>query len=98
MATKAEASESLMPPSAWVRRFLPLILPGGMVSDLAAGNGRHTRLLRQQGFPVRAIDRDISALLPLAGVGCEVQQIDLETGAAWPLSGGYQGIIVTNYL
>jgi hypothetical protein len=27
-----------------------------------------------------------------------VQQIDLETGAAWPLGGGYQGIVVTNYL
>lgn len=98
MATKAEASESLIPPSAWVRRFLPLIRPGGMVLDLAAGNGRHTRLLRQQGFLVRAVDRDVSALLPLAGMGCEVQQVDLETGAGWPLGSGYHGIVVTNYL
>jgi SAM-dependent methyltransferase len=98
MATTAETSESSMPPSAWVRRFLPLIRPGGTVLDLAAGDGRHTRLLRQKGLLVRAVDRDVSALLPLAGMGCEVQQVDLETGASWPLGGGYHGIIVTNYL
>jgi SAM-dependent methyltransferase len=98
MATKAETSESLTPPSAWVRRFLPLIPPGGMVLDLAAGDGRHTRLLRQQGFRVRAVDRDVSALLPLAEAGCEVQQLDLETGAVWPLGDQYRGIVVTSYL
>jgi SAM-dependent methyltransferase len=98
MATTAETSESLTAPSAWVRRFLPLIRPGGLVLDLAAGNGRHTRLLRQKGFAVRAVDRDVTALLPLAGMGCEVQQVDIETGAAWPLGSGYHGIVVTNYL
>jgi SAM-dependent methyltransferase len=98
MATTAETSESSMPPSAWVRRFLPLVRPGGTVLDLAAGDGRHTRLLRQKGFSVRAVDRDVSALLSLAGMGCEVQQVDLETGAPWPLGSGYRGIIVTNYL
>jgi SAM-dependent methyltransferase len=98
MAMTAESSESLRAPSAWVRRFLPLIRPGGLVLDLAAGNGRHTRLLRQKGFAVRAVDRDVSALLPLAGMGCEIRQVDLETGAAWPLGSGYDGIVVTNYL
>jgi hypothetical protein len=47
---------------------------------------------------VYAVDRDVSALLPLAGPGCEVRQIDLETGAAWPLGTGYYGIVVTNYV
>ena len=66
--------------------------------DLAAGNGRHSRLLLDSAFAVRAVDRDISALLPLAGPHCEVRQIDLETGAPWSLGDGYDGIIVTNYL
>ena len=66
--------------------------------DLAAGSGRHTRLLRYGGYSVRAVDRDVSALLPLADAGCEVRQIDLETGAPWPLGEGYDGIVVTNYL
>jgi hypothetical protein len=37
------------------------------VLDRAAGSGRHSRLLRDTGFAVRAVDHDVSALLPLAG-------------------------------
>ena len=77
---------------------MPLIRCGGRVLDLAAGNGRHTRLLLESGFAVCAVDRDISALSPLAGAGCEVREIDLETGDVWPLGTGYDGIVVTNYL
>jgi SAM-dependent methyltransferase len=54
--------------------------------------------LLESGFAVCTVDRDISALLPLAGVGCDVRQIDLETGAPWALGSGYDGIVVTNYL
>ncbi len=84
--------------SAWVRRFAPLIQPGGHVLDLAAGAGRHTRLLIDMGFRVTAVDRDVTALQPFAGPACEVRAIDLESGAAWPLGGGYHGIVATNYL
>jgi len=98
MATNPKISESSRSPSVWVRRFLPLIRPSGLLLDLAAGSGRHTRLLRHGGYSVRAVDRDVSALLPLADAGCEVRQIDLETGAPWPLGEGYDGIVVTNYL
>ena len=66
--------------------------------DLAAGTGRHTRLLLDRGYSVRAADRDIAALTPLAGARCTVEEIDLETGAPWRLGGGYDGIIVANYL
>ncbi|MGC2200399.1 MAG: methyltransferase domain-containing protein [Stellaceae bacterium] len=98
MQDNIEQPELSAESSAWVARFLPRIKPGGRVLDLAAGSGRHTRLLKDGGFAVRAVDRDVGALLPLAGPLCEVQQIDLETGAAWQLGDGYDGIIVTNYL
>jgi len=87
-----------MAPSTWVNRFLPLIKPGGLVLDLAAGGGRHVRLLRDRGFVVCAVDRDTSALLTFAGPGCEVQETDIETAEPWPLGHDYDGIIVTNYL
>lgn len=86
-------------PSAWVRRFALLIRRGGHVLDLAAGGGRHTRLLLDMGFRVTAVDRDISALQQLASdAGCDVRALDLETGAPWPLGSGHDGIVVTNYL
>ena len=93
-----QPSHPSMAPSTWVNRFLPLIKPGGLVLDLAAGSGRHVRLLRDRGFVVRAVDRDTSALLQFAGPGCEVRQTDLESTEAWPLGDDYDGIIVTNYL
>src|SRR5947209_16106452 len=98
MGTNPKISESSAPPSTWVRRFLPLIRPGGLVLDLAAGSGRHSRLLLDNGFAVCAVDRDVAGLLPLAGTRCEVRQIDLETGGAWRLGTMYDGIVVANYL
>ncbi len=85
-------------PSAWVRRFVPLIRQRGRVLDLAAGAGRHTRLLLDMGFRVTCVDRNIEGLRPLAGDRCEIRAIDLEAGTSWPLGGGFDGIIVTNYL
>lgn len=84
--------------SPWVTRFVPLVRPGGRVLDLAAGGGRHTRLLRAQGFSVLAIDRDTGALAPLAGPGVEIREADLEQGGSRSLGGGYDGIVVANYL
>lgn len=90
--------QSSTAPSVWVKRFLPLIKPGGLVLDLAAGSGRHVRLLRDCGFAVCAVDQDTTALLAFAGPCCEVRRIDLETNDRWQLGDGYDGIIVTNYL
>ena len=98
MQQSMRSPHSSMDTSVWVNRFLPLIKPGGLVLDLAAGRGRHVRLLRERGFPVCAIDRDVTALLAYAGPCCEVRQIDLETDERRPLGGDYDGIIVTNYL
>jgi SAM-dependent methyltransferase len=68
------------------------------VLDLAAGTGRHTRLLLEMGLAVTAVDRDIEPLRPFAGGRCEVRAVDLETEEPWRLGGGYDGIVVTNYL
>jgi SAM-dependent methyltransferase len=87
-------------PSPWVCRFLPLVAAGGRILDLAAGAGRHVSVLRQTGYQVVAVDRDTSALqAAFAGDGsCEIKAIDLENGGPWRLAGGYDGIVVTNYL
>ena len=89
-----------IPPSAWVRRFVPLIRPRGRVLDLAAGGGRHTTLLRERGYQVIAADCDTSALaVAFAGdSACTVRAVDLEDGAGWTLGQDYDGIVVANYL
>ena len=85
-------------PSAWVRRFALLIWQDGHVLDLAAGAGRHTRLLLDMGYRVTAVDRDVGLLRAFACPRCTVREVDLESGAEWPIGGGYDGIVVTNYL
>jgi SAM-dependent methyltransferase len=87
-------------PSPWMRRFLPLIAPGGTVLDLAAGGGRHVRMLRDAGYRVVAADRDVAALKAAFSddSSCEIKEMDLEDGGPWRLGGGYQGIVVSNYL
>ena len=47
---------------------------------------------------MRAVDRDTTALLALAGPRCAVRRIDLETDDGRQLGDDYDGIIVTNYL
>src|SRR5688500_10137729 len=91
--------DHILPPSDWVKRFVPMIPMRGKVLDLACGTGRHTRLLTDIGAEVIAIDRDISLLGDLAKLfAVEVVQADLETGE-WPLPDKvFAGIVVTNYL
>jgi len=87
-------------PSPWVVRFAPLIRPGARVLDLAAGGGRHARLLQGLGFRVTALDRDVAPLAALAGsANLELIAADLEDGGPWPLGARRFGaILVTNYL
>jgi SAM-dependent methyltransferase len=83
-------------PSEWVLRCAPIIRGGGRVLDVACGSGRHTRFLIKAGFQVEAVDRDVSALAFLPGV--LIRQADLEN-EPWPYpAGGFDGIVVTNYL
>jgi SAM-dependent methyltransferase len=87
-------------PSPWVVRFAPLIAPGGVVLDLACGDGRHTRYLLSRGHPVLALDSDVSRLADLrVEPGLEAIEADLEDGSPWPLAGRrFAGIVVTSYL
>ena len=68
-----------------MRRWAPLVRPGGRVLDLACGSGRHVRWLASQGFALTAVDRDAAALQPLRSLA-RVLVADLE-GAPWPLDG-----------
>lgn len=88
------------PPSPWVRRFATLIPRGAEALDLAAGAGRHTRLLIGLGHKVTAVDRDI-ALLGETAMDPRVAAVaaDLEDGSPWPLGARqFGGVIVTCYL
>ena len=84
-------------PSAWVQRWIPFIRPGGDVLDVAAGAGRHARLLARMGFEVDAVDRDASLFAdPPANV--RVLAADLEHGP-WPYAKRrFDAIVVANYL
>ena len=86
-------------PSAWVRRHAALIRPQASALDLAAGHGRHARLLASLGHDVLAVDRDAAALATLARVaGVRTRTVDLESGP-WPLAGErFDAIVVANYL
>jgi SAM-dependent methyltransferase len=84
-------------PSAWVQRWIPFIRPGGDVLDVAAGAGRHARLLARMGFEVDAVDRDAS-LFADPPENVRVLEADLEAGG-WPYAKRrFDAIVVTNYL
>jgi len=87
-------------PSPWIARWAPLVSPGGVVLDVAAGGGRHTRFFRGRGHGVTAVDRDVTGLADQASdPGIEIVSADLEDGSPWPLSGRRFGaVVVTNYL
>lgn len=106
MTTSASASHlTLSAPSPWLQRCLPLLrhvpnLPHLPILDLAAGGGRHSRYLREQGFHVLAVDRDPQALAACREIGVECLQLDLEAADfVWPFAANSLAAIVqTNYL
>src|SRR5712691_5341926 len=86
-------------PSPWVCRWAGLIRAGGRVLDVACGQGRHLRYLRSLGFAAVGVDRDEAALGALKEAdGIEIHVADVEAGS-WPFApGGFDGVVVTNYL
>jgi SAM-dependent methyltransferase len=89
----------LVSPSDWVARFAPATPAEAPALDLAAGKGRHTRLLRSLGRRVVAIDVDTRGLVEfMSDGGVEFVMSDLEN-SPWPYPGRRFGaIVVTNYL
>jgi SAM-dependent methyltransferase len=97
MISAAMESHFDLPPSAWVQRWSRWIRPGGAVLDVAAGAGRHARLLARMGFEVDAVDRDKS-LFSDPPPNVTLLEADLEDGP-WPYAGRrFDAIVVTNYL
>jgi len=92
-------------PSEWLVRFARLIPENGLVLDLAAGGGRHSRHLLSLGYRVVAIDQVADPLEWLtAESNSECVISDLETNPAPFQAGGvlfgrkFDAIIVINYL
>lgn len=86
--------------SYWVQRFLPLVLSGGSILDLACGRGRNSLLMAERGYKVECADRDAEALAEISARASAIvtRQCDLEAGP-WPYYGRvFDGIVVTNYL
>ena len=85
--------------SSWVLRWADEVPTGGSVLDVAAGQGRHSRLFLDRGYRVAAVDRDIAGLAPLLPrPGFRAVAADLEA-APWPFPGErFAGVVVTNYL
>lgn len=86
-------------PSAWLRRWAPLIPPAGDVLDVACGSGRHAVYLAGLGYRVDAVDIDLAASAAVRDTaGVAWLRHDLERGE-WPFaSGAYAGVVVTGYL
>src|SRR6266581_3217000 len=97
--TMSRPAHEIDSPSPWVCRWAGLIRSGGRVLDVACGHGRHLRYLRSLGFAVVGVDRDEAALGALkAAGGIEIRVADIEA-ASWPFApGGFDGVVVTNYL
>jgi SAM-dependent methyltransferase len=88
-----------MMPSDWILRWVGHIPAGGHVLDVACGSGRHAVMLARLGYPVDAVDRDLSLSEGArAQPGIRWVEYDLEQ-APWPFAASsYAGILVTNYL
>jgi SAM-dependent methyltransferase len=86
--------------SAWVRRWSHLVRPGGVVLDVACGQGRHLAWFAALGHPVVGVDRSQEALDAVAVPPAQCQSVcaDIEQGP-WPFAERqFDAVVVTNYL
>lgn len=100
MLKEMEMSHGTDLPSAWVQRWSHLIRPGGVVLDVACGQGRHARWFYERNHTLALVDRSQAAIdsIALPAQACEAVVADIETGP-WPFSGRqFDAVVVTNYL
>lgn len=86
--------------SAWVQRWTHLVRPGGVVLDVACGQGRHLAWFAARGHPVVGVDRSPEALaaVDLPTAQCDTVCADIEQGP-WPFGARqFDAVVVTNYL
>ena len=87
-------------PSAWVQRWSHLVRPGGVVLDVACGQGRHARWFYERNHTLALVDRSQSAIefIAIPAHACEAVVADIENGP-WPFAGRrFDAVVVTNYL
>lgn len=99
---KADPFHGNEPPSRWVQRWSHLVVPGGVVLDVACGHGRHARWFYERNHPVALVDRSQAAIDFIAKVippqRMETMVADIENGP-WPFVGRrFAAVVVTNYL
>ena len=95
-------------PSDWVARWAHLAPARTPVLDLACGGGRHAWYFLRNGYPVTAVDRDISRVQGLAiaadrgdfrAIETDLESGGPQAGKGGPLPGNTFGaVVVTNYL
>jgi SAM-dependent methyltransferase len=95
--------QSPSPPLPWITRHAGLIPKTGPVLDLACGQGRHSRLLLELGYPVVAVDRNLEGVADLQNQqGIDLIEADLEADLesdSWPFPAEhFAGIVVSHYL
>lgn len=99
---KADPFHGNEPPSRWVQRWSHLVVPGGVVLDVACGHGRHARWFYERNHPVALVDRAQAAIDSIASAipsqRMEAVVADIENGP-WPFAGRrFDAVVVTNYL
>ena len=87
-------------PSRWVQRWSHLVVPGGVVLDVACGHGRHAHWFYGRNHPLALVDRAQAAIesIALPPARCEVVVADIENGP-WPFAARqFAAVVVANYL
>jgi tellurite methyltransferase len=98
VVVSVEAQPHLSAPAAWLTDNADLLPDRGRVLDVASGKGRNAMWLAERGLEVHAIDRSREAIELLREAGINATVMDLETDPVPELPGGFDAVIVFNYL